>query len=150
MSTLCYVGQSSPNLDVQILCRSSFSLKGHDITQGLPSPHPPPHLTPHPTHPFVWLGMTLYSSRGASRLRAWTGTWRNTTPPGCFIGARPKTWRRSCWWVLLPRGTCPWHRLSLSLTDALCHEAPSNVDRAVKHFIMRCQTCHLLWLKACL
>lgn len=34
--------------------------------------------------------------------------------------------------------------LSSPLTDVSCHAAPSEVDRAVKHSVMRCLTCHLL------
>lgn len=39
--------------------------------------------------------------------------------------------------------------LSLTLfslvTDVSCHRAPSEVDRALKHSVMRCLTCHLLY-----
>lgn len=31
------------------------------------------------------------------------------------------------------------------VTDVSCHKAPSEVDRALKHSVMRCLTCHLLY-----
>lgn len=95
----------------------------------------------------VWLDMTRSSSRATSRSRAWTRTSRNTTPRGCFTGARPETSRRSSWWVLLPsartRHSSP--ALVSTVTDVSCHRAPSEVDRALKHSVMRCLTCHLLY-----
>lgn len=95
----------------------------------------------------VWLDTTRFSFPATSRSRAWTRTWRNTTPRGCSTGARPKTSRRSSWWVLLLRSEhviCPRHLPRPSVTDASRHAAPSEVDRALKHFVMSCWTCHLL------
>lgn len=78
--------------------------------------------------------------------------WRSTTPRGCSIGARPRTLRRSSWWVLccfaLPTTCCclPLTQPSPSTPMSrwqMCHitAAPSE---ALKHSATSCWTRHLL------
>lgn len=91
-----------------------------------------------------WLDTTHSLSRGTSRLRAWTRMWRNMTRRGCFIGARPKTSRRSSWCVLplcILHVIFPWHSSALW---QMWHVAEHR-QWLTGHFntLMRCLTCHL-------